>query len=1240
MKYHRSGWGKTSKFSIAYILLFSLLFSSIQAVTAQEILSGDRSQGNTLVVTNASEVINGDYSSPTALIGDPGQDGISLPEAILATNNTSDFYSVTFDPNLSSSTISLSHDMPHISQGNITINGDINDDGTPDITIDGSNANFNCFNITGASNVVIRGFNMHNFPKHGVNVSPDSGSGKPDMENITLYQNDITSTEANISLTIYGQPNCSISDVEINANGLHNGTGAISVLAGMGSNAVNNRITNLTILNNSIDNPAPSIDIFISPAADSDLSGNTISDIEIRGNHITGQNDSSIIVDASNQSNCSNNTLEGLLISDNYIEGIAVGIELVGESGSYSTGNLMTDVTISDNTLIGCGIHVAGSTGNNAHGNTMSYLTFERNFLNAAGVSGTANGIYLAAGADGAYENILSDLVIRDNFINGFADAGILLHGNDSNSPNNSIDRVTILNQTITNNALGNTWASGINVNTRHSSNTITNVSIKNSILWGNGGGDSIKGSITPEIVTNTILNDVRFTGNDGNFYSDPKFVDSSSGDYHLQSISPCVDSGDPYTSSEGFEDLDLNERVVDGDGDVSPVIDLGAWEFNASAVQEISILGNGESIFNDDSVPATWDETDFGSVAIGQAPVQHTFTIENQGDSSLELTGISPVEITGANPGDFSVVTQPATSINGAQTVTFTIKFDPTAAGLREATVRILNNDNDESEFIFAIQGLGDEPPTPQEIVVLGNGEEIPNGDSSPAVLNDTDFGNAEIGGISVEHTFTIQNAGETTLTLTGSPLVEIIGEHTGDFSVVTQPGASIAGGQSTTFTVAFDPAATGQRKASILISNNDADEAEFSFAIQGVGEEPPTPQEISVQGNGNDILNGDSSPSTSDNTGFGNAEVGGAVQHSFTIQNTGETTLTLTGSVPVAIIGEHASDFSVITQPSASIEGGQSSSFTVEFSPAFLGQRGASIQILNNDSDESAFTFAIQGYGAEPPEIAVSGNGLSILDGDNTPSTSDGTDFGNAVIGGDTVQSTFTIENLGENQLELTGTSLVEITGTNAADFSVVTQPADFINGGESTTFTIAFSPSGLGHHGATVHIPNNDADEDGFNFYIQGNGEEPPAEREISVLGNGDEIFDGDNTPSTLDGTDFGNAEVSGDSIQHTFTIRNTGGTSLELTGVTPVELTGANASDFIVTVQPDVVINGGQSTTFTISFTPSGLGPHEATVHIANNDADEGGFNFVIQGNGVESSGEDFNTFIPLFLNLSN
>ena len=81
---------------------------------------------------------------------------------------------------------------------------------------------------------------------------------------------------------------------------------------------------------------------------------------------------------------------------------------------------------------------------------------------------------------------------------------------------------------------------------------------------------------------------------------------------------------------------------------------------------------------------------------------------------------------------------------------------------------------------------------------------------------------------------------------------------------------------------------------------------------------------------------------------------------------------------------------------------------------------------------------------------------------------------------------------------------------------------------------------------------------------------------------------------------------------------------------------MEITGTNADDFIVTAQPNAFINGGASTTFTITFTPSGLGYHEATIHIPNNDADEGGFNFRVQGNGVEDVVETFENFLPIFL----
>lgn len=1364
MHYNHLGWEKFIKFAIVCSILLSLLFPTFHTVTAQDTRSTIQSTGNTFVVVTTSDDVNGNTSSPTALLADPGPDGISLPEAIDATNHTSDFYTINFDPSLSGSTIYLNRDMPHITQGNVTINGDINKDGTPDITIDGTDADFVCFNINGASNVVIRGFNILNFHKHGVYIFPNSGDGRPDVENILIYQNEIVADAGQISLLISDQDNSSIRNVEINSNYLHDGPSSVSIIAGMGTGSFENEISNVSILNNTIDNPGQTIDIMVSPAASSGAYGNTVTNIGIRGNTITGENDSSILVDASNQGSSGNNTLDGLLITDNYIEGIAVGIELVGESGGYSTGNLMTNVEISDNTMIGCGIHIAGSTGYNSHGNTISNLIIERNYLNATGVTGSANGIYVAAGADGSHDNFLYDLIIRDNFITGFKDTGILLHANDAFSPNNSIDRVTILNQTITNNAIGNSWASAINVNTKDPSNTITNVTIKNSIFWGNGGGDAIKGSITPEIVTNNIINDIRFTGSDGNFYSDPLFVDATNGNNHLQASSPGIDTGDSAGNDVSLLDLDHNTRVVDGNGDTTAVVDLGAWEYGGTAVPEISFLGKGEEIFNNDIIPATWDGTDFGAVEIEGTPKQATFTLQNTGDNALELTGITPVEVTGPNAADFTVVSQPDILINGGESTTFTLEFSPSASGLRSAILQIPNTDSDESQYSFAVQGIGEEPPTPPEITVLGNSEEILNGDSSPSTTDGTDFGNAMLSDDSVQKSFTIQNLGESTLELTGTNPIEITGEnaadfyiitqpntsiggglsseftiefnpiatglreatvqienndsdegdytfaiqgyapepqeiavsgnglaildgdgtpstddgtdfgnavvggasvqtsftientgevqlelngdnpveitgfHAGDFTVITAPSRLINGGQSTSFTIEFTPSATGSRLANVIIPNTDSDEGMFSFAVQGNGAEPPTEQEIAILGNGIEINNGDSSPSTTDHTDFSGAILGGgSVQRIFTIQNSGESTLLLTGSNPVTILGDNASDFSVIALPSTSIEGGSNTTFTIKFTPSASGQRTASIQILNNDNDESAYTFVIRGEGLEPPEIAVSGNGYDIADSDNSPSSLDGTDFGNVVVSsGATAQSTFTIENLGDAQLTLSGTGPIDISGPNAGDFLVTTQANAAVNGGQSTSFTIEFTPSETGFRVANVSIPNNDSDEGGFSFQIQGNGQEPASPQEIVVQGNGINIADGDNTPSALDGTDFGDAAFGGDSVQVNFTIMNTGETELALTGSPLVEITGTNADDFAVTVQPDAQINGGASTTFTITFTPSGLGYHEATIHIPNTDANEGGFNFRIQGNGVEEFAEEYENFLPIFL----
>jgi hypothetical protein len=51
-------------------------------------------------------------------------------------------------------------------------------------------------------------------------------------------------------------------------------------------------------------------------------------------------------------------------------------------------------------------------------------------------------------------------------------------------------------------------------------------------------------------------------------------------GDYHLHPISPCIDAGDPdYAAGPNETDLDGNPRVLDGNGDAVPVIDMGAYE-------------------------------------------------------------------------------------------------------------------------------------------------------------------------------------------------------------------------------------------------------------------------------------------------------------------------------------------------------------------------------------------------------------------------------------------------------------------------------------------------------------------------------------------------------------------------------------------------------------------------------------------------------------------------------------
>jgi hypothetical protein len=123
----------------------------------------------------------------------------------------------------------------------------------------------------------------------------------------------------------------------------------------------------------------------------------------------------------------------------------------------------------------------------------------------------------------------------------------------------------------------------------------------------------------------------------------------------------------------------------------------------------EINLKGNSTSIVDGDVTPSSADHTDFGSVSAASGTVVRTFTIENTGGSTLNLTGTPMVVVSGANAADFTVSAQPAASTVAASgNITFQVTFDPSAIGTRSAVLSISNDDADENPYNFAIQGTG----------------------------------------------------------------------------------------------------------------------------------------------------------------------------------------------------------------------------------------------------------------------------------------------------------------------------------------------------------------------------------------------------------------------------------------------------------------------------------------------------------------------------------------------------
>jgi len=380
----------------------------------------------------------------------------------------------------------------------------------------------------------------------------------------------------------------------------------------------------------------------------------------------------------------------------------------------------------------------------------------------------------------------------------------------------------------------------------------------------------------------------------------------------------------------------------------------------------------------------------------------------------------------------------------------------------------------------------------------------------------------------------------------------------------------------------------------------------------LTGIGRAP----EIEVQGGSGfteDIVDGSTSSRIADGTDFG--ELGRFASNKstmFRIRNSGNINLTLTN---ISISGDSEFSLDFLPPPAFPLPALGSRDFIVTFSPGALGSKEATVTIVNDDPDEALFTFIVSAEVTANPDIELQGRSgtlplSNIPNGTTTPILPNGTLFENTSVGGEN-RHNFRVQNFGTAVLEYRASIASDqfrITGNNSGTVLIGSE------GQLGNNLFINFQPTSPGLHEATVSIESDDPDENPYTFLIRGLAIAP----KITVLGNGVEIENGDDTPRVGDGTDFLGVEVSAGNEFRTFQIKNDGDEILTfLSAVIEAE------SGFFLRNLPEanfpIPPKGFEE--FDVGFNPSTDGVVTGRISIITTDSTNTPFTFEVQAEGL-------------------
>ncbi|MGA3018798.1 MAG: hypothetical protein ABSF62_16890 [Bryobacteraceae bacterium] len=423
-------------------------------------------RGTVITVTNATMAINGDTSSVAALVANPGPDGISLQEAVIATNNDPGTWNIQFAPALKGSTIVVDSgpnikSLSALSGGNVTINGDIDGDGLPDITLTSQS-------VAGTGILVFSGGNtLYGLALQNCGICvlikrPAAATGTT-FSNITLSNLVMTNiqTEAIVLSPVLGEAGVSGSnpaavtyntwDHILITNNTISGSASgppLGIDVGLGG-TVGDTLQHVIIANNNIVLPmaagAASNGIVMTVGGGIASTNNQALDSLIASNAISTAPNSNGIRIAAGVGSASDNLIDGMQVIANQIQVTGqllpsseqpVGIDVaVGDGASddknpsllpiqYSENNIARNISILSNTIeraAGFGIFAAAACCGNSN-NTIDNLSILGNTMTGnVQLEGGASGGFLSRPSTG---NSLSNVLVQANSIRSLTPPG------------------------------------------------------------------------------------------------------------------------------------------------------------------------------------------------------------------------------------------------------------------------------------------------------------------------------------------------------------------------------------------------------------------------------------------------------------------------------------------------------------------------------------------------------------------------------------------------------------------------------------------------------------------------------------------------------------------------------------------------------------------------------------------------------------------------------------------------